>query len=386
VTVQDLAPVRPTAKSIGILGFDGLTVLDLAGPLEALAAARTDPDGDSGCPCYDTRIITVNGKVFVSESNLVVTGQETLSKASDLHTVIIPGGPGIRHGETRRKIAEWLAANASDVNRFVSLGTGIYPLAESGLLDGRKVATHWRYTQDVARRFPSVRVDYTASFLKDGCFYTCAGGTAPTELALALIQEDYGSRVALSVAREFSMRLRPFGDHAEAFDLSQFDCGPNDRLAELPGWIGAHLNHNLSVEVLAERACLCPRHFGRLFKRVFGTTPASFVEALRIDEARRQLLLTRGTVESVAAGVGFKDPDSFRRAFERRLGVTPATYRRQQFSVVVDKSKTAVRHDKLKLGLAAQKLPVRHKAMAPAVSLRTAKRSSLTRWPVAKAH
>jgi transcriptional regulator GlxA family with amidase domain len=315
-------------KSIGILGFDGLTVLDLAGPLEALTAARTDADEERVRACYDVSIIGVSAKTVVSESGVILTVKDTLLKAHDLDTIIIPGGVGIRSGETSRKVAEWLAKHAPTFNRVVSVCTGIYPLAQSGLLDGRKVATHWRFAQDVARRFPRVSVDPTASFIKDGPFYTCGGGTAAIELTLALIEEDYGSRVALSVAREFGMRLRPLGDNKSSIDPSQFDCGPADRLAELPAWISAHLDYNLSGEVLAERACLCYRHFTRLFRRLFKSTPGNFVEALRIGEARRCLLLSHHSVESVALAVGFKNPDSFRRAFERRVGLSPAVFRR----------------------------------------------------------
>jgi transcriptional regulator GlxA family with amidase domain len=206
--------------------------------------------------------------------------------------------------------------------------------------------------------------------LKDGPFYTCGGGTASTELALALIGEDYGSRTALSVARELCVRLRPLGDHASTLDFSQFECGPDDRVAELPAWIAAHLNHDLSVEVLAERACLCPRHFSRLFKRTFHATPANFVETIRIDEAQRQLLLTRGSVDGVAAAVGFRDPDSFRRAFERRLGVNPALFRRQRFAVVQGNTGGASNSGLSKGSAGALKPVGRHKGEGTGTSVR----------------
>jgi transcriptional regulator GlxA family with amidase domain len=147
-------------------------------------------------------------------------------------------------------------------------------------------------------------------------------------MTLALIEEDYGSRLALSVARELVMRLRPPGDNESSLDASQFQCGPIDRLADLPAWISAHLNENLSVDVLSDRTCLCPRHFSRLFRRFFNVTPAAFVEQIRLDEARRLLSHPRNRVENVARAVGFKNAVSFRRAFQRRHGVSPSSYQR----------------------------------------------------------
>ena len=316
-------------KSVGIFGFDGLNVLDLAGPRETLAAARTSAANGSTLPCYDVRIIGLTGRAVVSESKVGLKADHLIEKVPQLDTVIIPGGVAARSGEAFHKIADWLMANAGRVRRVVSICTGIYPLAESGLLDGRKVTTHWRFAQDVAKRFPKLRLDPSVSFTKDGPYYTCGGGTAAVELTLALIEEDFGTRVALSVARELGMRLRPLGDNENPVDSSQFEFGPADRLAELPAWISSHLDENLSVDVLAERACVCPRHFSRLFKRVFHSTPAEFVETLRLNEARCRLALPRHSIENVAVAVGFKNPDSFRRAFQRRLGVNPATYRKQ---------------------------------------------------------
>lgn len=331
------------ANRVGILGFDGVAVWDLAGPLETLAAARIEAEAGRVRPGYEVNVIAVHGKKFVSESKVAFTAQGALPGEPDFDTLIIPGGGGIKDFETRRRIADWLAVHGQELHRIVAISSGIYALAETGLLDGRTVATHWRFAQDLARRFPKVRVDLTASFAKDGSFYTCGGGTSPAELTLALIEEDYGARVALSVARERCVRLRPLGDRANTVDFSLYDCGPDDRLAELPSWIAGHLNESLSVEALAARTCLCPRHFGRIFKQTFGATPASFVERLRIEEAQRRLLSGRDSIEGVAGAVGFKDANSFRRAFVRRLGIKPTAFRRQRFSVVVDNSRGGTR-------------------------------------------
>jgi transcriptional regulator GlxA family with amidase domain len=325
-----IATVSEAVKplSIAILGFDGVSLLDLTGPFEAFAVARTHAAGGKDRSCYDARIIGVTGKTFASESGPVFKTDDTLLRARHLDSIIVPGGVAVRAGETYRKISEWLTTHAHRIRRIISVCTGIYPLAKSGLLDGRRITTHWRFVQDVARRFPKLHVDPISPFIKDGPFYTCGGGTAAIEMALALIEEDYGSSVALSVARELVARLRPGGDNENSVDLLQFDCGPMDRLADLPAWIGSHLSDNLSVEVLASRVCLCPRHFSRLFKRFFHVTPAAFVEQLRLDEARRLLILPRNSVENVARDVGFKNADSFRRAFERHHGVSPLRYKR----------------------------------------------------------
>ena len=320
-------PSESNPRRVGIIGYDGVNSLDLTGPLETLAAARNGI-GPQAQPCYRVTLIGLNGKTFVSQSQVAFQTESTLLKTGDLDTVIIPGGLGMGSNDTRRRIAEWIAANIHRVRRIVCVCNGVYPLAQSGLLDGRKVATHWRLAQDLAIRFPKLRVDATSSFLQDGPFYTCGAGTAAMEMTLALIEEDYGSRVALSVARELVVRLRPAGQNESVMDPSQFECVPTDRLAELPAWIAAHLNDNLSVDVLAARACLCPRHFSRLFKRFFNATPATFVERIRLDEASRCLSTSRHSIAGVASAVGFASADTFRRAFERRHGLSPVAYRR----------------------------------------------------------
>lgn len=315
-----------SAKRIGFLGFEGFATLDLTGPLEAFAAADVDAN-PAGERRYELIVIGLGGRSFASESGVTFKADCTNKNVPRLDTIIVPGGAGARNADTARTIANWLNAQPNDLRRVVSVCTGIYPLAISGMIDGCQVTTHWRFTRDVMRQFPNLRVNPTASFLKDGRFYTCGGGTAAMEMTLALIDEDYGAQVALSVARELVMRLRPPGDAESHIDLSQDQSGPTERLAELPAWILLHLRENLSIEMLAERAGVCPRHFSRLFKKVFNSTPADFVEQVRLSEARRRLLIPRSSVESVASAIGFKSTDAFRRAFERRLGITPSAFR-----------------------------------------------------------
>ncbi len=313
---------------IAIFGFDGINALDLTGPLETLATANRQLTDIEPAVSYQVRLIGIKSKSFISGSGVVYKTHYLLRNALPIDTVIIPGGEGIQDSETSHRIADWLSDNAISIRRIVSVCGGIYAVAKAGLLDSRKIATHWNLVADLKRRYPKVEIDPAAPFVKDGRFYSCGGGAAAIEMTLALIQEDYGVRRALAVARQLVMRLRPPGDRENSMEELQFECGPLDRFAELPAWIASHLSDNLSVEMLAARVCLCPRHFSRIFKRLFHASPASFVEQLRLDEAKRRLRVPRNAVENVARDVGYQSADSFRRAFERRHGVSPLGYKR----------------------------------------------------------
>jgi transcriptional regulator GlxA family with amidase domain len=271
-------------------------------------------------------LLGLTSKTFVSESGTTFKTQKTLDAAPPLDTIIIPGGRGIRSAQVTDKISTWLAEQNKS-RRVVAVSRGVYAVATSGLLDGRQATTHWRFAPTLAREFPRLRVNGSVSFLKDGSFYSCGGGTAAIEMTLSLIEEDYGKSVALGVARELVMDLRPPGEEQAVTKPYNYELDPTERLADLPAWIVAHLQGNLSVEFLAQRTSLCPRHFSRLFKQLYGNTPAVFVEQMRLNEARRRLLSSRNSVATVAASVGFKSTDAFRRAFERRFGITPRDFR-----------------------------------------------------------
>lgn len=324
--------LRPTAEDpeprrIGFVGFDGVSSFDLFGPLEAFAAARLSDVHGERYRCYETIVIGMTGRTLISNPGAVIKARYTLQSAPLLDIIIVPGSDGLRNSETGRTISAWLTERARTTPRIAAISAGIYPLASTGLLDGRGVATHWRIAHDVARAFPALAVRNGAPFVKSDRFYTCGGGVAAIEMSLALIEEDFGAKTALAVARELGIDLRPAGA-AHQIALPEHQPGPAERLAELPTWITSRLHYDLTVEVLAERACLSPRHFYRLFKETFKSTPAAFVEQLRINEAHQRLAAQRENVESVASSVGFKSAAVFRRAFGRRLGYSPSEVRR----------------------------------------------------------
>ncbi len=292
-------------KTVGLIVFEQMTAADLTGPAEAFSRAN-DPIS-YGCECrrYDVLTLGVSTKPCATEAGIVVKPLLDLENAPPLDTLIVSGGSGIRDPKVSKQIAKWLSHRAPTTRRIATLGTGIYALAATGLLDQRHVATHWRFAKDVALRFPKVRVSPDILFVKDGPFYTSAGEMAGIDLALFLIEEDYGPRVALAVARELVVYLKRSGGQEQYSEPLQFQTQSVSRLSELSTWILSHLSENLSVEALAAKACLCPRHFSRRFKIEFGTTPADFVERLRLDEARRRLSIGDNSVESVGESVGF---------------------------------------------------------------------------------
>jgi transcriptional regulator GlxA family with amidase domain len=323
-----MSPTAECRKRIGFVGFDGVCALDLTAPLEAFTTSLNLGASLNDDPGYELVVIGVKQKSFASESGVVFRAQATLASVSNLDTIIIPGGTGLKQPDTLTELSSWLAARADRTRRVGVICGGIYPLAHSGLLDGRRVTTHWRFAQDVAKRFPTLKVKSNASFLKDGPFYTCGSGTAGIEMALSLVREDHGSEFAFALARELVVRLRQPGEGEPQVDLSSFKPDTSDKIAELPGWIVAHLDDDLSVKALAQRAGLCPRHFRRLFKSAFNRNPSDYVEQLRLQEASRHLHESRTSIESIASSVGYTSPDVFRRAFERWLGLSPRAYRR----------------------------------------------------------
>ena len=312
-------------KRIGFLGFEGAAALNLVGPADAFSIATLDDGYGNHIACYEICTIGLDSKPFHAESGIIFNTQETLGTAPDLDTIVIPGGKGLRRPEINKRISDWILARANRTRRIACVCSGIYGLAPTGLLDGRQVTTHWRFARDVAQRFPKLRV-HNKPLIKDGPFYTSAGLTAGIDLSLALIEEDYGRHVALATARELMTPVANRNDEKELPKPLVFDSQPTDRFGELVAWIMRNLHEDLSVNALARRACMSPSHFNRAFKSVFGSTPADFVENLRLNEARRRLSTPRKTLYTVAASVGFSSAGEFRRAFERRFGAKPARY------------------------------------------------------------
>ena len=307
---------------VALLGYDGLQTLDLTGPLDALSSANELRRGG-----YETLVVSLDGKPFASEAGLKIAPDCALAEAGLLDTLILPGGAGLRRSGVADRVAAALVEQAPRLRRLVSVCTGIYGLAPSGLADGRRVTTHWKFVSDVAARFPALRLTPDAIFIKDGPIYSSAGITAAIDVTLALIEEDYGPKLALAVARDLVVYVKRSGGQRQYSEPLRFQAQAGDRFAELAAWMVGHLEQDLTVEALAERAALSLRQFNRRFKEVFGVAPARQVETLRLEAACVHLTGSTASVQRIAATVGFKSDDAFRRAFDRRFGLAPTDYR-----------------------------------------------------------
>lgn len=315
---------------VGLVGFDQVAALNLIGPADSFSAASLDDGYGNRIPCYEVHTIGVFSDRLRTENGMLIQAQHTLSAAPELDTIIIAGGCGALGPEVRDKVASWILKRLKDTRRLGAVGTGVYALAATGLLNGREVTTHWRFARNLVRQFPRLKLDHRKSFVRDGPYYTTTGLTGGVNLAVAMIQEDYGPYVAQSVEEETILRLTKEDQDEFPPEPALCENYPIDRFSELVAWVMRNLDADLSVEVLARRACMCPSHFSKVFKSILGEPPRDFVQNLRLNEARRRLLRRHKTLRTVSESVGLRNSPEFQEAFERKFGARPSRYLERQ--------------------------------------------------------
>ena len=316
-----------TQRPVLVVLFDGVQSLDVTGPVEVFAGAGRAV-GDPAA--YPIRTASLDGGPVRAHSGLRLLPDAALADAvadGPPHTLLVPGGEGTRRPDP--ELIDWLRGHAPRAERLVSVCTGALLLAEAGLLDGRRVTTHWSVCEHLARRHPEVDVDPDPIFVRDGRLATSAGVTAGIDLALALVEEDLGHEAALTVARHLVVFLRRPGNQAQFSAQLSAQTARRAPLRDLQHWITEHPGADLSVEALAARARLSPRHFARAFHSETGTTPGRYVDRVRLEHARRLLEETADGVQEVARAAGYGTPEAMRRAFVKALGTAPADYRRR---------------------------------------------------------
>ncbi|MDQ0717657.1 transcriptional regulator GlxA family with amidase domain [Streptomyces luteogriseus] len=302
--------------------FDGLQSLDVTGPLEVFAGADRISPGT-----YRIRTASVDGAPVRTSSGLTLVPDESLTGAQDPDILLVPGGPGSLRPDPR--LVDWVRERGPRAARLVSVCTGAAVLAGAGLLDGRRAATHWAYSERIAREHPAVDIDPDPVYVRDGHIFTSAGVTAGIDLALALVEEDLGRDAALTIARHLVVFLRRPGNQAQFSAQLAAQTAQREPLRDVQRWITDHPDADLSVDTLADRARLSPRHFARAFRAETGMTPGRYVDRVRLEHARRLLEDTADGVEEIARTCGYGTPEAMRRAFVRTLGTPPAEYRRR---------------------------------------------------------
>jgi transcriptional regulator GlxA family with amidase domain len=309
-------------RRVLIVAFPGVQTLDVTGPAEVLrAAAKLHPPG------YEVTLVAPEEGPLRTSTVTIVPDLSLNACRFPIDTLIVAGGTGTRRAEEDEHLIEWLRAAAGRARRVTSVCTGAFLLARAGLLDGRRATTHWASCADLAGRYPAVTVEPDPIFVRDGNVVTSAGVTAGMDLALALVEEDLGREVALEAARWLVLFLKRPGGQAQFSAQLAAQTADRAPLRELQAWIPDHLEEDLSVPALADRASMSERNFARAFRRETGMTPAAYVEAARVESARIALETGDLPVENVARRSGFGTVETMRRAFRRRVGVTPADYR-----------------------------------------------------------
>ena len=316
-----------TPWTVAILAMPGVQLLDVSGPLDVFAEANVQ----AGRTVYDLRILGTQPGEIRSSSGArlmpdMVIGENTVDV---IDTLLVAGAPNAANIPPDGRVIDWLRSATPSMRRYGSVCSGAFFLAQAGLLDGRRATTHWAVAERLARAFPSVTVDADALHVRDGRLWTAAGVTAGLDLALALVGEDLGREVAMRVAGQLVMFFKRPGGQMQFSRKGEAVPVGRSALQEVQRWVAANPAHDHSVASLAARMGLSSRHFARLFRQEVGMTPGDWVEEARVVAARELLEAGDAAPKQVAGRCGFADADTLRRAFVRRVGVTPAEYRKR---------------------------------------------------------
>lgn len=309
-------------RSVLVVLFDGVQSLDVSGPMEVFAGASSFPG-----IAYELRTGSLDGAPVRCSNGLTLVPDCALTDAAAPDLLLVPGGAGTRTPDPA--LTDWLRTHAPRAGQLVSVCTGALLLAGAGQLDGHRVTTHWSVCESLARNHPAVDVDPDPIFVRDGRLATSAGVTAGIDLALALVEEEHGREVALTVARHLVVFLRRPGNQAQFSAQLTAQTAVREPLRAVQHWITEHPDADLCVESLAARARLSPRHFARAFQAETGMTPGRYVERVRLEQARRLLEDTTDGVAGISRASGYGTPEAMRRAFVKALGTAPAEYRRR---------------------------------------------------------
>ena len=311
-------------RKVVIVGYPGVQALDVVGPHDVFTGASLLMGGG-----YDVTVASVAGQPVPTATGLTFVATALPDPGDPIDAVVLPGGAGIDAARSDAELVAWIKAVAGHARRTVTVCTGAFLAAEAGLLDGRRVTTHWAFAERLASEFPAIDVDADPIFVRTSdTIWTAAGVTAGIDLALALIEEDHGTEVAQTVARWLVLYLRRPGGQSQFAAPVWMPRAKRRSIREVQETIEAEPGGAHTVDGLARRAAMSPRHFTRMFTAEIGEAPGQYVERIRTEAARRQLEETDDTVVAIAARCGFGTAETMRRNFVRRVGISPDQYRK----------------------------------------------------------
>lgn len=319
-------------RRIGFLVYPDCQSLDLSGPFEAFhwADLMLGVLGRAKAPVYQSLVIAEASGPVRTMSGLEIVATDSYHEivGGGLDTLIVMGGTGCEDASLDASLVAWVRSVAPKTRRIVSICSGAFILAAAGLLHRRRATTHWIYADRLAKAYPSVEVDASLLFVRDGNVYTSGGITAGIDLALALVEEDLGTEAMLGVARHLLVfPRRPGGQSQFRGHSSIIECPIRPNFSELQAWMLAHPEADLGVPALANRMAMSERNFSRLFRSETGHTPAEFAERARADAARYKLEQSCAPIETIATECGFGNTERMRRTFQRLFEISPADYR-----------------------------------------------------------
>ena len=319
--------VAPRERSVVIVAPPNAQSLDVAGPLDAFLEANRQSGGKAR---YEVRLMSIGADRTVRAGGLsLVADASILDVDQPIDTLLVAGTPDYAQAYSCVDFHAWLRRRAPQTRRYGSVCTGAFFLGGAGLLDGLRATTHWQHAAELAERFPAAKVVADQIYVEDGSLYTSAGVTAGIDLALKLIEDDYGRELALQVARRLVVFLKRPGGQSQFSAHLAAQMASEDRIQAVQHWILDHLSLDLALHTLADRAAMSVRNFTRVFSSETGATPTDFVEMARVDAARRMLEDSDTPLQRVASRCGFASPDTMRRAFVRRIGTGPSDYRQR---------------------------------------------------------
>ena len=318
--------MKVVTRIVEVLAFPSVQLLDVTGPLQVFVSANDQVVAAGGTAPSAPRVVAQSGQDITTSAGLALSTHPLPPAGSPVDTLMVAGGEGVEAASADPVLVDWVRVRAGQARRTASVCTGAFLLAASGVLDGRRAATHWSFCTELARRYPAVTVEPDPIFIHDGPVWTSAGVTSGIDLALALVEEDLGRAVALAVARYLVVFLKRPGGQAQ-FSAGLALSGTDATFDRLHDWMKQNLRANLAVPALAEQVGMSERSFIRHYHHSTGITPARAVERIRVEAARQALGRTTLPLKRIARDCGFGSEETMRRSFLRTLSVPPHAYR-----------------------------------------------------------